>query len=624
MKREVYAAGLWQRLETTRERTVAFDQWLRSPWYIVTMAVLTAISNLLGLDLLLYSLIMLLGYYVCLCSSDLLPLVPLCVLCYVAPSRENNPGRYPGSIFYPLNGGIYLGILFVLFAGCLVWRLVKDPEMGGKKFLQVKRCLMPSMLFLGASYLLSGMGVDEYFSIIGKNLVFALIQCFAVTALYWLFAGAIRWEKAPRDYLAWSGMVAGFVVLVQLAENYLSGRIFENGTLDRELIATGWGMHNNVGCMMAMTMPFAFYLASVNKRGWIFNLLGTVLFLGASYLLSGMGVDEYFSIIGKNLVFALIQCFAVTALYWLFAGAIRWEKAPRDYLAWSGMVAGFVVLVQLAENYLSGRIFENGTLDRELIATGWGMHNNVGCMMAMTMPFAFYLASVNKRGWIFNLLGTVLFLGTVLSCSRGSMLMAGGAYCICAFLLLKNPESRRQNLWVYLGAIAVVVIAVVLLAPKLLKVFRLFISQLDNVSQRDKLLNNGISQFLTEPVFGGSFFPQGTYKPWDWANLDSFSSFFPPRWHNTLVQMFASCGTVGITAYLIHRWRTIQLFWRRRSVEHTYLALSLGVLLCAALLDCHFFNVGPVLFYSMALAFAEKLPEVKKTEKKPGKKILQK
>ena len=475
MKRDVRAADLWQRLDTTREKTAAFDQWLRSPWYIVSMAVLAAISSLLGLDLVFYSLVIALGVFICLFGSDLLPLMPLCILCYVAPSRQNNPGRYPGSVFYPLNGGIYLACLFLLFVACLVWRLVKDPELGGIKFLQTKRCLLPSMLFLGASYLLSGIGMDEYFSIMGKNLVFASIQCFAVIALYWLFTGAVRWEQAPREYLAWSGLTVGFVVLVQLLENYLSGRIFENGTINRELIATGWGMHNNVGCMIAISMPFAFYLASKSKHGWLYNLLGTVL-----------------------------------------------------------------------------------------------------------------------------------FLGTLLSCSRGSMLVAAISYALCAFVLLKDPDSRKKNLRVYLIALGAVVVAIVVLAPKLLSAFRLFFSQLGNVSQRDNLLHYGIVQFLSEPVFGGSFFPQGRYVPWDWANLDSFSSFFPPRWHNTLVQMFASCGTVGITAYLIHRWRTIQLFWRRRSAEHTFLAISLGALLCAALLDCHFFNVGPVLFYSMALAYAEK------------------
>ena len=478
MKRETSAAGLWERLEIWRQKTAGFDQWLRTPWYVVVLALMTALSSLIGLELLLYTAFMGLGIYICLLGSDLLPLVSICLLAYVSPSRWNNPGRYPGSVFYPLNGGIYLGILVALFLASLIWRLVKDPELGGKTFWNTKRSLLPSMLMLGIAYLLSGIGMDEYFSILGQNLIFAVLQCFAVIFLYWLFTGAIRWDRAPRDYLAWSGIAVGLVVLVQLAENYLSGRIFADGTIDRELIATGWGMHNNVGCMMAVMMPLAFYMAAKSKRGWLFNLLGTVL-----------------------------------------------------------------------------------------------------------------------------------FLGTVMSCSRGSMLMAGLGYGLCAFLLLKNPDSRKKNLKVYLFALGAVAAAVAVLAPKLVSVFRLFISQLGNVSQRDNLIYYGICQFLNEPVFGGSFFPQGSYVPWDWANLEAFSSFFPPRWHNTLVQVLASCGTVGITAYLIHRYRTVKLFWQRRSTEHTFLAVSLGVLLCAGLLDCHFFNVGPVLFYSIALAFGEKLPE---------------
>ena len=37
-----------------------------------------------------------------------------------------------------------------------------------------------------------------------------------------------------------------------------------------------------------------------------------------------------------------------------------------------------------------------------------------------------------------------------------------------------------------------------------------------------------------------------------------------------------------------------------------FISISLLALLGTSLLDSHFFNVGPVLFYSMALAFAEK------------------
>ena len=478
MTNQTNAVGCGCRLEAGRQKTSAFDQWLRTPGYVITLAVLTAISSLAGLELFLYTVFIGMGIYVCLLGSDLLPLISIFLFAYVSPSRENNPGRYPGSVFYPMNGGIYLGVLVLLFVVSLIWRLVKDQELGGKAFWKTKRVLLPSMLLLGATYLLSGIGMDEYFSIMAKNLIFAVLQCFAVIFLYWLFTGSVHWDRAPRGYLAWTGIAVGFVVLIQLMENYLSGRIFVDGTLDRELIATGWGMHNNVGGLMAMMMPLAFYMAAKSKVGWLFNLLGTVL-----------------------------------------------------------------------------------------------------------------------------------FIGTILSCSRGSMLMAGLAYCVCAFLLLKNRESRKQNLIIYLIAFGVVAIAVVILLPKLLSVFRLFISQMDNVSQRDNLIHYGLEQFKTEPVFGGSFFPQGSYVPWDWSNLEAFSSFFPPRWHNTLVQILASCGTVGFVAYLVHRFQTIKLFWKRRSTEHTFLAVSLGVLLCASLLDCHFFNIGPVLFYSIALAVAEKLPE---------------
>ena len=69
--------------------------------------------------------------------------------------------------------------------------------------------------------------------------------------------------------------------------------------------------------------------------------------------------------------------------------------------------------------------------------------------------------------------------------------------------------------------------------------------------------------------------------------------------------MLASCGIVGMGAYLIHRLQTYRLILRNRSTEKTFIGLAVLALLICSLFDCHFFNVGPGLFYSMALAFAE-------------------
>lgn len=458
---------------------VAVNAFLRSPGYIIWMSVLAALSGIFGLELVVYTVFVLAACYICLLGDDLLPMMPLVILCYLAPSRANNPGRNPDSIFYPQNGGIYLMILAAAFVACLVFRLATDEEIGRGAFLRKKRTLLSGMLVLGVAYMLGGIGLENYAEVAGQTVLFGLVQFASVTVMYFLFTGAVKWEKAPKHYLAWVGMCAGLVVLAQLIENYFSGRLFIEGTL---------------------------------------------------------------------------------------------------------------------------------AIDRENIATGWGMHNNVGGMMAMMVPFCFYLACREKHGWIYNLLAILLTVGVVLSCSRSSMLMAAAAFALCAVILLARFDKGHKNLLLY-GAAAVVLLAVlVIFREKLLDLFSKFLSNdLTAVSSRDKLIVNGFKQFLTHPVFGGSFFPQGDYVPWDWAELEAFSSFFPPRWHNTLIQMLASCGAVGIAAYAIHRVQTVKLFWQNRSMEKMFIAVFVAVLLGASLLDCHFFNVGPTMFYSMALAFAEKI-----------------
>lgn len=479
-----YLATLGPKLQRLRscEGVHKIDDFLRTPQYIVTLSVLTVISNLLGLDIVLYTLFIIIGVFICLFGSDLLGLMPIVILCYIAPSPHNNPGSASnkGSIFYPENGGIYLLALLALLILCLVFRLVTDPKLGGKRFLQTERSLTVGMLVLSGAYLLSGLGMDGYLELMKRNLLFAFAQGAAVFVMYFLFTGGVVWQNVRKDHLAWIGMCVGFVVLPQLLENYLSGRIFMEGT---------------------------------------------------------------------------------------------------------------------------------DTIDRELIYAGWGMHNNMGGLMAMMLPFPFYLAYVKKNGWVYNMLATVLMVGIILSCSRTSIMVSALVFLGGAIFLLHKKEDRRQNIAVYLFAGVGGIVFAILFFDKLLDIFDLFFEELFIISQRDNLFVYGVKQFLSHPVFGGSFFPQGEYVPWDWSTAAAFSALFPPRWHNTLVQIAASCGVLGLTAYSLHRMDTIRLFLRKRSIENLFIAVYIGVLLICSLLDCHFFNIGPVLFYSMALAFAEKIDQ---------------
>ena len=465
-----------------RSLVCQFNAFLRTPWYIFAIAFLTVLSSIFGLELIVYSIFVAIAVYLCILGDDLLPLMPIVVFCYIAPSFVNNPGRNPQSVFYPAYGGLYLVLLFGIFAVSLLWRMTKHSDVTGKAFLKKKRSLTLGMILLGAAYVLGGVGITNYGAYAGKTILFGFIQFVSVFAMYFLFSGSVKWENTPKDYFAWMGLCVGFAVLAQLGENYLSGRIFMEG---------------------------------------------------------------------------------------------------------------------------------GNTIDRELMATGWGMHNNIGGLMAMMLPFPFYLAYTRKRSWIYIALASVLMLGVIVSCSRTAMFVGALEFIFCSILLLRKPEKRRPIL-VVCGCVAVAVIVFAVLSFDTLKnVFALFIDEIDAISKRDLLFINGMKQFREYPIFGGTFFPQGEYVPWDWAELESFSSFFPPRWHNTLVQIAASCGIVGLAAYAIHRGQTVRLFLRHRSTENLFIAVYIVALLMAGLLDNHFFNVGPVLLYSMALAFAENIEQSK-------------
>lgn len=461
----------------SREPVLTINRFLASPWFVVLICALTACCSLFGLELYVYTFFILCGLYISLLGRDFLPILPMWICGYITPSLQNNPGREPDSIFYPQNGGIYLLVIFGLFVASAVFRLATDRDFGGKKFLRCQRRLMPGMLALGGAYLLAGA---------------------------------------------------------------FSGRYFDRGI--------------------------------------------------------------------NNLVFAVLQFVSVFAAYWFFTGGVKWEKARKDYIAWCGFGAGLAVLSQILYMYLTREVIVDGAIDLYRIATGWGNANNVGCMLAMMIPFAYCLARQRHQGWLFSLMGMVMAVGVIFTCSRASILGAGFA-CVSSFALsLGNAQRRKSNLIATCFAVSCLAVVVAVFYQPMLHLFRSLIDKGLNPSFRDVIYKEGWKQFTQLPIFGGTFYPTD-HSIFEWSTVESFKAFFPPRWHNTLVQILASCGIVGLGAYAFHRVQTVKLFWQRRKSDMMFVGLSIATLLLMSLLDCHMFNIGPVLVYSAALAFAEKCPD---------------
>ncbi len=459
----------------TQEQSLVqrLNAFLYTPAYLILIGGLTLLSNVFGQELIVYTAFILIGAFVCLYARDLLPLLPLFVCGYITPSRNNNPGRNEDSIFSFSGAGLYLAILLAGVVFCLVYRLIKDPNIGGKKFFCKKRKLFSGMLILGLAYAISGIGSGQWPELGWRNLFFAFLQFVAIAGLYILLTGGVQWESAPKAYLFWTGTCVGYVVLFELLNLYLTANIIIDGEIYRNDIYTGWGHYNNIGALLTMVIPMPFFLT------------------------------------GK------------------------------------GRYAGFA--------YASAILF---------------------------------------------------YIGLLFTSSRGSILFGTPIFIASYMYSLWHKRHARRQLLAHFGAIVAVIIGIVFVQDNIVQLFKVFGDNGLESPARVNIYEVGVAQFMRFPLFGGSFFPVDI-ELFSWSSSAKFVAFFPPRWHNTILQLLATGGIACVSAYTFHRIQTVKLFLNDFTEDKIFAALSIMALLLTSLLDCHFFNIGPVLLYSATLAVVE-------------------
>ncbi len=357
---------------------------------------------------------------------------------------------------------------------------------------------------------------------------------------------------------------------------------------------------------IALLSRLVFELVNRKREKKLPALTFGFLALGASYILGG-AFSPYYG--GRTMLFGLVQIVALSALYFLFSVTVNWEKRGVGDCAKLFTAVGAGVLLEAVGLYALPSVrhtIANGTFDRGYLVTGWGIYNNVGGMLAMCIPAPFFLASTKKNGWVYTLLASVFLLGVVLTQSRNSILCGAIVYCACAVIALVKSEKRERKLHaIVLGAIAVcgIVVAIVFFG-KIVEVFGTMLNQGFLTNGRDEIYGNGLKQFADYPIFGNGFYECTAFQAG--GNKLPADSFLPPRYHNTVVQLLASGGVVAMGAYLFHRVQTALLFFKRPSLEKTFIGLCILVLLVTSLFDCHFFNFGPGLLYSILLVMAER------------------
>jgi hypothetical protein len=331
----------------------------------------------------------------------------------------------------------------------------------------------------------------------------------------------------------------------------------------------------------------------------------TLVLMCITFFMGGFGTEWYTF---ENVRYVILLSLSFLFPYYLFSGGIVWNKVTKDYFAWVSLMGGLIVLAELIFIYATQDIYkDDGSIERALIHTGWGIHNNIGGMLVVFMPSAFYFASTKKGGCIYVILGTILLLGSVCTLSRTSILVGLVLYVFCAVWLLIQKKNRRQNMVTYIVLLVGVAIVYFIKRETFNELFDQFVRLGVSDSGRSPIYEAGIDQFLANQIFGNSFYSCNGYQ---WVYVEAMN-FIPPRWHNTIIQILASCGLVGMAAYALHRLQTVAVLFIHPEKPKVFIFLSILSLLLISLMDCHLFNIGPTIYYSVALAFFEKTTEMK-------------
>ena len=333
-----------------------------------------------------------------------------------------------------------------------------------------------------------------------------------------------------------------------------------------------------------------------------------LLLLGLAYITGGL-LTEYYSF--KTFAFGLVEILSLAVGYFFFLYAIDYKTLKDDYFAVLFTILGLTLSLQVLFIYLEigpSEIIGSVEFARGNVFTGWGCYNNIGGEIAFTIAAPAYLVIKKKNSWLYVILGWLILTGLFFAQSRGGILFGTIIYGISVilFLIYSDGKNKTINAVTFLILFVLTALSVIVFWDFFYKIFKNIIDSFDSSSlnqfssNRLEIYKFGLSQFKDYPIFGVGFYELDGYR---FFNVPG--NFIPSRYHNTIVQILASTGTLGIIAYIYHRYETIRLTFKRPSIEKTFIFLLILGLLLTSLVDCHFFNLGPGLEYSVLLAILE-------------------
>ena len=243
--------------------------------------------------------------------------------------------------------------------------------------------------------------------------------------------------------------------------------------------------------------------------------------------------------------------------------------------------------------------------------------NNASTILMLSMPFAFG-RSVKKFGYFF--LGIYTYIAILFTGSRGGLIFGAAELALCLLTMLIIDRKHRK----IIIAVIILMLAGVAVAGKfLLETLSYTISRLldpDENTIRIELYKRGINDFLSSPVVGRGLAYMGN------RDVHHSAKHVLCWYHNSIIQVAASMGIIGICAYTFLNIQRVKTFVKNISLFSVSAFLSFIGLEMMSLVNPGIFAPVPYLLYVtiyfilMNNASTGGKDEIRELMKKPEKK----
>ena len=343
------------------------------------------------------------------------------------------------------------------------------------------------------------------------------------------------------------------------------------------------------------------------------TFLWGILLMDAALLLNGIGSADWQPV---NFVYGLLFAGVLTFFYFLFRGCLT-SHADKAYICRITVLMSAIALLQIM--IVAVQRWQEGTFfaiiggvpthypDRTIASLGWGIATSVGGILVLGIPAAMYLATRDRRGWLWCLFALILAMTTLMIRTRSAMVAAmvffiGGILIGCFW-----GNNTKQ-----LRIIAAVLIVTAFAGGGLLIAsLRIGISDLMAYVRLDKIFEDARwemwgtawEHFISAPIFGVGFEKGAIFGKYRLNNV------FSNMYHGIIPQFYGAMGILGICALAKHLFDLGKTVLRRFSAEKLLLAAVPGMILAMSMVDNFFFYANYQFVYCLFLALIEKTDE---------------